>query len=472
MKYVFSFFLLALFSNNLLSQNCSCSEAFKKISDIIESDYAGFNFKIKSYKINYPVVKREKISEILKKENVMNGDCGYLLYQYLDQFRDGHISFAKKTDEAATDLFTSGKLVFPFKKKANSKNELFEGVWYSKSLQMVCKIERAAFGYSGKIIYTKSTHFKPGQTRFYIVRSTLKSFTVISLENYFTGDRVKVYSAATLKNDSLLLFKNSYSLKRLKNKVDYDSLLSIRSDPHSYTPTLKIIDNSIVLKIPSFDYENKKVIDSLCNQLSLLSNYRNLILDLRGNSGGTIECIYPLEKYIYTGPFSYVAGYKMASDSAIKFYGEYAAGIDDKDTEAKKTYTELYTKMKNNRGALVYTDDSLVVKQDSIYRNPEKIAIIVDGNCASAVELVLLAIRNSKKVVLFGETTAGVVDTGEAFDYTIQNCNDHYFLSVPDVVVDFNKYKSFDGIGIQPDFYINTISENCISEVLKILNKK
>ncbi len=470
MKHFFFIFFLTLFSKNLFCQNCNCSEIFANLSDIIESDYAGFTFKVKNSKINYSVLKKKIIKEISKKQDILNYDCGYILYQYLDQFRDEHISFAKKADSLEINTFTSGKLIFPFKKELTTKGELFEGIWYSKSLEIVVEIKKNISGFIGNIVHTKSKIFKQDQTKFYIVRSTNNKFIVITLENYFTGNRVKAYTTAKLKNDSLLLFKNFYSLRKLIGKANYDSLLTTKSASLSNKPELKIVNNSIVLKIPSFSYKYKKIIDSLCDQPSLFSKYRNLILDLRGNTGGTIECIYPLEKYLYTNAFRYIGGYRTATDSAIKFYEEYVVNIDSQDTVAKKDFTKLLNNMKKNKGGLVF-DSGDLVKHDSVYYNPQKIGVIIDGYCASAVELVLLAIKNSKKVFLFGETTAGVVDTGEAFEYNIINCKNHYFLSVPNVVCDFVKYKSIDGVGIDPDFFVNTSSENCISEVINILNK-
>ncbi|MDE5448249.1 hypothetical protein KRE38_04365, partial [Elizabethkingia meningoseptica] len=63
-----------------------------------------------------------------------------------------------------------------------------------------------------------------------------------------------------------------------------------------------VTDKTTIIKLPSFDYPYVEIIENLINNnRSLLENSKNLIVDIRGNSGGTDTAYYNLLPYIMTG---------------------------------------------------------------------------------------------------------------------------------------------------------------------------
>ncbi len=84
---------------------------------------------------------------------------------------------------------------------------------------------------------------------------------------------------------------------------------------------------------------------------------------------------------------------------------------------------------------------------------PKSIGVLVDSSNGSTAEQFLLAAKQSKKVKLFGQTTAGVLDISNMYktDSPSGAFTLHYSLTkslrIPHMAI--------DGVGIQPDYYID-----------------
>ena len=111
-------------------------------------------------------------------------------------------------------------------------------------------------------------------------------------------------------------------------------------------------------------------------------------------------------------------------------------------------------------------------KLNKILPYPKNIGIIINHKNGSTAEQFLLAAKQSKKVKLFGTTTAGVLDISNM--YSVESpCKEFklgYSLSkslrIPDMEI--------DGKGIQPDYYIDKSipQHDWVNYVNEILNEK
>ena len=118
------------------------------------------------------------------------------------------------------------------------------------------------------------------------------------------------------------------------------------------------------------------------------------------------------------------------------------------------------------------TDDVQVSKLNRVLEYPKNVAILINENNGSTAEEFLLLAKQSKKVKLFGTTTAGVLDISNMnfVDSPCKTLQLGYGLSrsrrIPDMAIDAK--------GIQPDYYIDkTIpSENWIDFTEKVLLNK
>ncbi len=468
MKYFLPVIFIFISVDKSLAQKTDLTDCLNSLIEIIEKDYAGFSLKTDAYQIDHKKIKETISKELEDCRKDKNSSCDIILYKYLSNFKDGHILLAKKINSGEASSFLNGKLKYTnnlFTLKSN-----VEGLWYSENHDYIFKITKIGFGYVGKIVMTTSKRYKQGQIKFYIYPTSENRGIASNIARYYTGDTINYFTSTYFKNDSTLVFSNFMTLKSLPLQINPQIIIDNPPLELSYNPSFYTINNTNIFKIPSFSSAFNNAIDSICkanNQLIL--SKENLILDFRGNSGGMITGSYPLVKYLYTQPFKYVEGYMMASDSAYSFYSNYSSGLPDDDT-TKKIYSDLVKQIKNNKNKLI-RDSAEWIKHDTIYKSPKNVGIIIDSKCKSATELIILAFVSSRKVILLGESTGGVVDTGEALDYNLICNTQHFFLSVPSVVCDYGRKNSLDEKGVSPHYKINTNSTNCIAEAITILNK-
>jgi C-terminal processing protease CtpA/Prc len=141
------------------------------------------------------------------------------------------------------------------------------------------------------------------------------------------------------------------------------------------------------------------------------------------------------------------------------------------DDEKKWAKESLY-KLNKHIGEFVNLDERIVSIDTlkNIYPNPKNVAILVNGNCGSTTEQFLLEAKQSKKVKIFGTTTAGVLDISNMY-YVISPSKEFklwYGLSksyrIPEMTI--------DATGIQPDYYFDKTTKpyEWIDKTIEILN--
>lgn len=221
-------------------------------------------------------------------------------------------------------------------------------------------------------------------------------------------------------------------------------------------PFLKEISKqTVLLRIPSFDYSNKKMIDSLITaNHNLITSKDNLIIDVRNNGGGSDASFQKIIPYLYTNPIRNVGVEYWSTVQNNKRMLDFMAN-PDWSAEDKEWAKKGFDKLNANIGKFVNLNEQLVTetKLDMFYKNPKNIAIIINENNASTTEQFLLVAKQSKKVKLFGRTTEGVLDISNMYfvESPSKNFKLGYSLTksfrIPDMQI--------DGKGIQPDFYID-----------------
>lgn len=235
---------------------------------------------------------------------------------------------------------------------------------------------------------------------------------------------------------------------------------------------LKILDDQTVLfRFPSFEWSEKKNIDSLLQvnqqQLKKMSNW---IIDLRGNDGGTDYAFAGLMPYIYTNAIQIKPDEFLSSSENIKILTE-----NLKDTElsqgGKDFITNIIKLMEEHPNQFVNPSgkDSFEIKLDTVYPYPTKVAILIDRNTASSAESFLLNAMQSRKVKVYGENSAGMLDYNNTqyFDIPCKDLN---------LVIPIGRSKRLpdypiDNIGIKPDVKIDEKENDKVNYILKKMTK-
>ena len=332
-------------------------------------------------------------------------------------------------------------------------------------------------GYKGFIVDVKGVeNWKPSDLKLEIDSDEKSGKFYLRNESFQDINKVELIG----KN---YLAINEFILKRVSPKFENDkSIDTYFKSISSQKSFLEEINNStLLLRIPTFDGSQKKYIDSilLANKLKIESR-ENLIIDLRNNGGGDDISYSELIPYIYTNPIRTVRTQMYSpvlnNSRMLDIYENYEKyGYSEEDREYIK---KAYDKLNANLGKFVViqgNEDGKIMdeeKLNEILPYPKNIGIIINNKNGSTAEQFLLAAKQSKKVKLFGTTTAGVLDISNMY-FVDSPCKEFklgYSLSkslrIPDMEI--------DGKGIQPDYYIDkSIPEyDWVNFVNEILNEK
>ena len=182
----------------------------------------------------------------------------------------------------------------------------------------------------------------------------------------------------------------------------------------SRRPTIVFADDSTaVLRFATFNMFYKAAIDSLIaahRERLLATPY--LIVDVRTNTGGATHSYASLMPLIYSDPFRVEGMDVWATDGNI---AHYKAMLDTADLpEAIKADARaLVPLVEAHRGRLAPWSEDRVVRFDTVYPMPRRIAVLIAGMCASSCEQFVADARQSGKVTVLGrQNTAGMVDYG------------------------------------------------------------
>lgn len=294
------------------------------------------------------------------------------------------------------------------------------------------------------------------------------SFLVTTIENDYSGFNDKVneitrdkYNEWTASYRQRVKETNStFRCTMLLNKwLEFfnDNHLSIEVTKNIYWTFKKIDSTTLLLRIPSFSWESKRIIDSLVNtNLKLITSTPILIIDLRGNGGGIDYSFQSLLPLIFTNPYESKGVAWRSSEGNIRFFedavkkGEIRKGAEE---ETKILIEEL----KKHPDSFVTVDKSGTVSEDTTYKMPIKVGVIVNDYCASSCEQFILSAKNSSKTIVFGTNTMGVLDYSNSISVPMptKNVQLRYPMTRSNRLPEF----PIDNIGITPDVRI-TLPDN------------
>jgi hypothetical protein len=343
-----------------------------------------------------------------------------------------------------------------------------EGIWYSKpyTIGVVKKNNQ----YIGFIIEADGVYWRPKQVKFKIIENgnKLKSDFYYRDHSKMETDKVELIGNTHLQIGSIHLERKIPEFKEDKYIEQHFETLKAEKPFMN-----KLDENTLYLRIPSFDHSQKKMIDSVltANHNAIITT-KNLVIDLRNNGGGSDISYREIIPYLYTNPIRIVS-LEMYSTPLNNDRMKSFMNNPDWSEEDKKWAAESFDKLSKRLGEFVNLEEEAVgeKKLDTVYEFPKNIGIIINEGNASTTEQFLLAAKQSKKVKLFGTTTAGILDISN-MNFVPSPCNEFqlgYCLSkslrIPNMAIDDK--------GIQPDYYIDaSISKyRWIEYIQSILNQ-
>ena len=452
--------LLTVISIPTFGQECNCEENFAWVKKTFEENDAGFQYIIDKKGLDAYNALNQKTNEKAKSAETLV-DCQNQIKEWSRFFRTGHFGFSivknnynynNPVDEKKIKEHPIVKVDFPkFEKRVNSiQTPTLEGIWNDGTYKV--GIVKTDDGYKGFIINADKTNWSPNQLKFLI--NNKQNTADLWMKDFSKRQNQKI----DMIGNNLLNIGNLMYLKReskiypdTKETKDYIKFLYAGSK--SYFQMLS--DKTAYIRIPNFDLDYKKQIDSLIAANSVtIEKTPNLIIDVRYNGGGADTSYDKLIPFLYTNPIRTVGLQHLSTTLNNKVMLSLSEN-ENFDKEHQKAFKEAYETLNKNIGKFVSLSDEMVKvkKLDQVLPFPKNISILINNGNASTTEQFLLSAKQSKKVKLFGTTTSGALDISNMSDVVSPDGN---------FELRYGRSKSYripemaiDDKGIQPDYYLD-----------------
>lgn len=451
--------LLAPFISRAQNYDCNCGQTFDRMIEKLETNYIAYQLTRSEIEKEYEARKSEYK---LLANKIETHNCTKLLQRFLTFFKDGHLFVSEYPNFSEED---SKKVKAEIKENiydVSAISEAFqqplEGFWTdgtSKFAVIKNTNSKIPFEYVAIILETQDAS-KIGEVKFAVSYSQNKWEG-----NYYTNKYAARYVSVTpYKDNSLLSIWGGMIWGRLPSKE------AQLVNPMT-TAFQKIDDKTAVLTIPTFLIEAKDFNKVLKDNEKEIRNIENLIIDIRGNTGGNGIYFALLSTY-YEKPVQHTKGFALASEDNLVYF-------EKLNSYGKNgPYENVVQSMKSEKGKIVPGPDFGLLELKPEKTNLEKVVILMDRSNMSAAEtFVLYSKAISNKVITMGENTGGVVDYNN-INLIKLDCEKHgiHFGYPTYTLHDKVLTEGYNKTGISPDVKIDTNVKDKIGFILKYLAGK
>ncbi|MCB0544907.1 MAG: hypothetical protein KDC70_15375 [Saprospiraceae bacterium] len=446
---------LCFLSASAISQTCNCPEQFDWLRGKIALNYAGFQDKVTAEK----QAEFDAHTAAFQEQVAAAGSdtaCLRLLRAWTKWFHDGHVQIYPLTPAAEEDPEQIRARFAQWEKKEISEaqahayldvpgRDSVEGIYETMGgTYRVAVLRDTVSGreFAAYILRADGVWWMPGQLKFELVRTAPGQYS----SRVFLRDHSE-RSAEVSLNGGILRFQD---LGNWYRQYPGEALAAKR--PAVYTLN-SLDDHTLLLRVPTMNASVRLELDSLITaNKDLLARTPRLIIDCRDNGGGSDITFYPLRPYVYTGP---ARGYHFRIYATADNIEKYAALGSDRDYPKKQRrgYKKMAKKLRKQKGRMYGFCEYVRNKPQWISPNPKKVAILIDGGCASSCEQFLFYARQSKRVTLIGTNTAGIADYGNL--HHLNSPGEKFVLYYPTArSCRIDAGEGIDGVGIPPDVRI------------------
>ncbi len=208
--------------------------------------------------------------------------------------------------------------------------------------------------------------------------------------------------------------------------------------------------DTVMLRVPTFHIEYLDAFEALLEEHhDTITSTPNLLIDLRGNNGGSDQMYARLMSYLYTRPI-YQIGVELrdtprnlAALQANVESGEYPP-------EVHEFVQAVLDRAEASESDFVPLSDGgfEIVTYPQVYEYPRRVGILAEGAGSSGDQFAIDA-RASRKVTLLGGPTAGVIDYSNVITATAPSGD--FELGWPMTRSMRLPQEPFDNVGVPPD---------------------
>jgi hypothetical protein len=465
MKHYILLSLLVLIPSLSHGQQCSCEDKFNFVKTQIATNYAGYKDKVsgrahKGFE-SFTAAQLKKVKKTTKA-----APCFMLIHEWLDFFKDGHVQLAGNPDNDKDSLVMMDRIknteVIDLSEEQieHLKNSKIpeEGIYIISDSTYTIAIIKSRNDYrdfAGVILTSKNTTWKKGQVK------------------------LELKSLGNNKYAALMYFRDhSYRVQdfTFDGKSFNDEWRKIGQEQNAYSQppsgpvsAKKMNDTTFYVQIGTFDGGNARAIDSVfATSMFLLKATPNLILDLRGNGGGSDFSYRPIIHWLYTDPIVTTGVDVLCTPDNINGTRKLVLDNPDVPEDMKAETRQLVAAMEKNTGKFIESNGDDTLEQEYSEPNPRRIVILIDRGTGSSAEQFLLLARQSRKVTLMGEHSAGILDYANMRPSAPSPCKDLalYYATTRSRRIAVGR--GIDNVGIQPNVLL-TKDKDWVAEALKYL---
>ncbi|HRI60980.1 MAG TPA: S41 family peptidase, partial [Saprospiraceae bacterium] len=473
MKTIHPFFFLLLLSTSIQAQSCPCTEQFDWLRQKLALNYSGYRDKVTPQ--NQAEFDRHTADFQAKvAESKADSTCLRLLTEWARWFRDGHVQLFQKAAPAADDPAEIRRRFAGWEKIALTEVEArayldrpdrdpVEGIYRNAEGNYrvaVIKDSNSERDFAGVLLNADSVWWMPGQVKFDLKKA--KSLSTF-MSRYYMRDHSERNPSVTF-TDGKLEFADLGTWHK-----QYPGIPSVPAKPQIFT-LAKLDSQTLLLTVPTMNETVRKELDSLVQaNAALLERTPHLIIDCRDNGGGSDITFDPLKPYVYSGPVKGYRGQIYATDDNIDKY-EKLRHSKDFPQKYRLYFGHIAHKMRKHKGEFVGKCGEATEKSKKVKPYPLRVAILINGNCASSCEQFIYYADQSTRVTLIGQNTAGILDYGNLHNLDFP-CGKFGLAYPTSRSCRVDAGKGIDGVGIPPDVKIDAQEKDWVEFARQYLKK-
>ena len=455
--------LAILLAFPIQAQDCNCKDELTFIMQFLKENYSGYADKVNDQTHEEYHALTSELTQGAEHATG-NSECVFYIGRYIGFFKDQHIQFFGRLDWSSLDTEVREQIIqsretisiTPERVGQLKKSTGVEGIWWTpdSTYQIaLIKNDEGFRHYAGITLHSNNPNWSPGQVKIDLAHNPDDRLDGVM---YFANHQPHYVDYAIHEN-------------RLGNGwVRHGTVAQ-----GGHTPALssrKLSDSTLYIQIGTFGEWNAMPIDSMIEaNRNNLETMPNLIIDIRNNGGGSSFSFMPLISYIYTDPIHMIGSDVLATQANT---AAWEALLDNPfiPEEMKPELEEFIDNMRSHPGQLIKASPDTIVTLDYVTHYPRNIVVLYNGNSASASEILIQAARQSSKVTLMGENSAGVLDYADMRAATFP-CLPYElgYATTRSRAIDLGE--GIDNIGIPPDIYL-TNEQDWVQEALNFIERK
>jgi hypothetical protein len=456
----------------------SCASEFAWARDYAERNYAGYDFKLMpdvrpAYDSLVVTLAREA------EDATDQAACSAILTRWTAFFRDGHLSLSRRgatvaspVQDDAPDAIRARYASAPRRPigegeararltQLGAARDPIEGIWEMQGGNyrgVVLRDEQDTTAFLMSILRADSVWWTPGQVKAIFAAASDGAYGV----RFFMRDHSEQQWEGRVHGNVLTFSNGSPWLREWPVRPGDVTAAELAETANNAFKVRDLGSGTLVVHVPSFD--NPRAIDSLFDaEGERVAAAERLIVDVRGNGGGSDHNFRMFLPLVYSGPIRMVHNAILVTDDNIAVNEALAA--DTTLPEAIRNGLRSNVKRMRETRTRWYEFEDYVIDDLPVLETPRRVDIIADRGCGSSCEQFLLAARQSSKVTIYGTRSAGVLDFGNVRQARMPGGT--LVLHYPTTRSRRLPHNPVDGIGIQPDVGIPAGEADAVRWVLR-----